>query len=227
MHYMKQQAFGYIRVSGKGQLGGDGFPRQIQAIQQYAKTNRMEIVEMFREKGVSGKTELEHRPALQALLEALHAGSVKVVLIEKLDRLARDLMIQESIIADMERSGFQIVSVLEPDMCSNEPTRVLLRQMMGAFSQYEKSMIVQKLRGARQRAKAKQGRCEGEKPYGTLPGESHTLARMQALRAEGLSYQRVAAVLDGEGVKPRYGERWNPIVINRVLRNQSASRIAC
>ncbi len=110
-------------------------------------------------------------------------------------------------------------------MCSNEPTRVLLRQMMGAFSQYEKSMIVRKLRGARQRAKAKQGRCEGEKPYGTLSGESETVARMQTLRVGGLSYQKVAAALDDAGVKPRYGERWNAIVINRVLRNYSALRI--
>jgi DNA invertase Pin-like site-specific DNA recombinase len=90
--------------------------------------------------------------------------------------------------------------------------------VLGAFSQYEKAMLVQKLKGARQRAKAKQGRCEGEKPFGTLPGESSVITRMQALRSEGMSYQKIAAALDGTGVRPRYGERWNPIVVKRNLR---------
>jgi DNA invertase Pin-like site-specific DNA recombinase len=39
-------------------------------------------------------------------------------------------------------------------MLSDDPTRVLLRQMMGAFAEYERAMIVQKLRGAHQRARA-------------------------------------------------------------------------
>jgi hypothetical protein len=47
---------------------------------------------------------------------ALHANGVKVVLIEALHRSARDLMIQESIIADFQRSGFEVISVTEPDM---------------------------------------------------------------------------------------------------------------
>jgi DNA invertase Pin-like site-specific DNA recombinase len=49
---------------------------------------------------------LENHPALRELLTALHADGFKLVLIEKLDRLARDLMIQESIIADLNRHGF-------------------------------------------------------------------------------------------------------------------------
>ncbi len=42
-----------------------------------------------------------------------------------------------------------------------------MRQIFGAISEYEKSMIVIKLRGARQRKKARTGRCEG----GHNPGE--------------------------------------------------------
>jgi DNA invertase Pin-like site-specific DNA recombinase len=225
MLHMREQAFGYIRVSGKGQLDGDGFPRQIQAIQQYAKANGMEVVETFREEGVSGKTELEHRPALQALLEALRSGIVKTVLIEKLDRLARDLMVQETILSDMQKNGYELVSVAEPDLCNNDPSRKLVRQIFGAIAEYDRAMTVLKLKAARQRMRAKSGRCEGERPFGMLPGESDTITRMRALRVHGLSYQKIAAALDDAGVKPRYGKRWNPIVINRVLRNQSGSRV--
>jgi hypothetical protein len=55
-------------------------------------------------------------PALSELVLALHANGVKVVLIEALHRSARDLMIQESIIADFQRSGFEVISVTEPEM---------------------------------------------------------------------------------------------------------------
>jgi DNA invertase Pin-like site-specific DNA recombinase len=47
---------------------------------------------------------------------------VKVVLIETLHRLARDLMVQESILADFKRHGFEIISVSEPDLCSDDPS---------------------------------------------------------------------------------------------------------
>ena len=77
-------------------------------------------------------------------MEALHADGVKLVLVENLSRFARDLMVQEWILHDLTRKGWQLVSVDQPDLCSNEPSRVLMRQMMGAFFQYEKAMIVAK-----------------------------------------------------------------------------------
>ena len=40
----------------------------------------------------------------------------KIVLVEKLDRLARDLMVQETIIGDLRKNGFELISVMEPDL---------------------------------------------------------------------------------------------------------------
>src|ERR1019366_8767454 len=58
-------------------------------------------------------------------------------------------MLQESIVADFSANEFKLASTAEPDMCSDDPTRVLLRQMMGCFAQYERTMIVRKMWGAR------------------------------------------------------------------------------
>jgi len=211
------RAYAYLRVSGRGQIDGDGFPRQINAIKKYATAHDIRIVRYFREEGISGENELENRPALASLVEALHADGVKLVLVENLSRFARDLMIQESILHDLTRKGWQLVSVDQPDLCSNEPSRVLMRQMMGAFYQYEKAMIVAKLRGARERMKAKQGRCEGRKPYGYYPGEQAILDRMRELRAAGVSYADIATELNGDGIKPRSGDLWHAGVIHRML----------
>jgi DNA invertase Pin-like site-specific DNA recombinase len=211
------KAHAYLRVSGKGQVDGDGFPRQLKAIREYAAAHDIRIANVYREEGVSGTKDSADRPAWSELMTALHANGVRVVLIEKLDRLARDLMIQETIIGDLRKHGFELVSVAEPDLMANDPTRILVRHMMGAVAQYEKSQIVLKLRGARIRKRAKEGRCEGRKPYGYYEGEAEALKRIQALRAENMGFDRIAAKLNEERVPTRTGRPWHGVVINRIL----------
>ena len=152
---------------------------------------------------------------------ALHSNGVSLVLIEKPDRLARDLMIQESIIADMERNGFELRSVPEPDLCSHDPSRTLIRQILGAFAQYERSTIVNKLRGARARMRAKLGRCEGRKPYGTRPGEAEVIARMKQLRSQGFSLATITDTLNRQA-KPRTGKQFYAANVARILKAAGA-----
>jgi DNA invertase Pin-like site-specific DNA recombinase len=214
------KAFAYLRVSGKGQIDGDGFPRQLAAIKAYATSSQIKVVRVFREEGVSGTKELENRPALVELMTALHSNGVKLVLVEKLDRLARDLMVQETIIGDLRKNGFDLLSVSEPDLLQDDPSRKLMRQIFGAIAEYEKTMIVLKLRGSRMRAKVRDGRCEGRKPFGHYEGESVVVDRMKALKASGLSFDRIAATLNDEGVPSRTGKPWFGTVVNRILTTQ-------
>jgi DNA invertase Pin-like site-specific DNA recombinase len=211
------RAFAYLRVSGKGQIEGDGFTRQLETIKHYAQGHDVTVAEVFREEGVCGATDLENRPSLMAMLDALMESGINLVLIEKLDRLARDLMVQETIIGDLRKRGFELVSVMEPDLLQNDPTRILMRQIFGAIAQYEKAMIVAKLRGARQRMKTRTGRCEGQKPFGHYDGENAVVERMKALRETGMSFDRIAGVLNADGLKPRNGVRWWGKTVNNIL----------
>jgi site-specific DNA recombinase len=65
--------------------------------------------------------------------------------------------------------------------------------------------------------RAKTGRCEGAKPYGELPGEQAIIERMQALRSAGMGFDRVAATLNAEGIRPRRGARWHGLTVNKIL----------
>ncbi len=212
-----EKAFGYLRVSGKGQVAGDGFPRQRAAIERYAKAQGIRVVRWFEERGVSGTNELTDRPALQELLLALAGDGVQTVLVEKLDRLARDLMIQETILHDLAKNGYRLVSAAEPDLCSDDPSRKLMRQIFGAIAEYDKSMIVAKLRASRERMRAKAGRCEGRKPYGFRDGEGRVIERMKRLSGDGLNYSAVAAKLNAEGIRTRSGGQWFPATVARIL----------
>lgn len=217
------KAFVYLRVSGKGQVDGDGFERQLLACQGYASSNDIEIAEVFREEGVSGTKELDDRPALSELLAALEENGIKTILIEKMDRLARDLMVQETIVSDMQKSGYTLLSVVEPDLCSQDPSRILVRQIFGAIAQYDKSMTVLKLRGARQRMKARTGKCEGRCAFGTKPGEALALDEMQMARRHGMTYDAIADMLNASPATPtRYGKPWNGSTVGKIITREKS-----
>jgi DNA invertase Pin-like site-specific DNA recombinase len=217
------KALAYLRVSGKGQVKGDGFIRQLQAIKKYSAEHDIKIVQIFREEGVSGTKESMDRPAWAQMITTLHGNGVTTIVIEKLDRLARDLMVQEATIADLQKHGFTLISVAEPDLMASDPTRILMRQLMGAVAQYDKCQIVLKLRGARMRKRAAEGRCEGRKPFGRDEAEQAAVERMKVLRVEGLTFDRIAERLNTEGVPTRTGRRWHGVVINRILTGKSRS----
>jgi len=219
------RAFAYLRVSGRGQIEGDGFKRQEIAIRAYAEAHGLKVSKVFREEGISGTSELHGRKALLELL-AKQANGAQIVLIEKLDRLARDLMVQENLIADIQKRGFRLISVAEPDLLENDPTRKLMRQIIGAICEYEKQMIVLKLRGARERAKAQHGKCEGRKLYGFRAGEADVIAQMKALRESGTSFRQIATVLNAERIKTRTtGKRWYGSAVSQILRR--STHLAC
>ena len=98
----------------------------------------------------------------------------------------------------------------------------IMRQIFGAIAQYEKAMIVAKLRGARQRVKAKTGRCEGRKPYEATEAEVAVVARMREMRQGGMSYCAIADALTAEGVPSRLAQRWHTTQVQRILAESHA-----
>jgi DNA invertase Pin-like site-specific DNA recombinase len=218
--------FAYLRVSGLGQVDGDGFDRQLAACQAYAAAHNLVITEIFREEGVCGANELESRPALQRLLAALEASDCRTIVIERLDRLARDLMVQETIIADLRKSGYLLISTAEPDLCSDDPSRKLMRQIFGAIAEYDRAMTVLKLRGARERKRARHGKCEGRKAFGfhpSHPAEAIALATALTHKESGLTYKQIADTFNTRAVPTRSGKPWTGPVVAKILKRQVTS----
>jgi DNA invertase Pin-like site-specific DNA recombinase len=222
---MATKAFSYLRVSGKGQVDKDGFTRQREAIARYAKAHRIELVDEYREEGVSGTTELDGREALAELCKRLDANGVRLVLVERADRVARDLMVSEVLLQQFRERGVQVIECeggQELTVCDNEPTRVLIRQVLAAFSQFEKTCLVAKLRAARDRVRKENGHCEGPLPYGAdndRPLEVSTVAKIKELRAAKYSLAKIAAALNAEPATypTRTGAQWSKMTVKNVL----------
>jgi DNA invertase Pin-like site-specific DNA recombinase len=223
-----RKAFAYLRVSTEGQIERDGFPRQRQAVLAYAALHNIEIVRFF-EEAVSGADDAIDRPVFTELQNALDSNGVKLVLIEKLDRLARSVRVQENIIFHFQQAHWEIISTKEPDLCSKEPERAMFRQMMGLVAEYDRANITRRLRLARDRAsKARGQRVEGRRKIDQYPEAQVALTRMRELQAQGLSFCAIAATLNAEGIKTRKqlvlnrGTGWFASNIARYLRRVSA-----
>jgi DNA invertase Pin-like site-specific DNA recombinase len=87
---------------------------------------------------------------------------------------------------------------------SGDPMLKAMIQVQGVFAELDKSMLVAKLRKAREAKKAKTGRCEGRKPYGYYEGEEALIKRIKQLHR-----------------KPRGGKRLGPYQIARILNRES------
>jgi DNA invertase Pin-like site-specific DNA recombinase len=220
---VKTKAFSYVRVSGKGQIDGDGFKRQADTISRYAKTSRIEIVQEFQEKGVSGTKDALDRPGLTDLFVAIKANGVRLVLVENATRLARDLMVSEIILAEFRKLDVKVISAdggVDLTLGNDDPTGKLVRQILSAVSEWEKCLIVQKLRASRLRIRREGNRCEGRKPYGVNQEEQAVIERVRAMRKERKSFVEIANALNQESVPTRSGPgtRWHPTQVQRIIK---------
>ena len=221
----KKNALAYLRVSGKGQVNKGGFPRQREAVRKYARAHGLKIIAEYRDEGVSGTKELERRAGLAALLDRVESDGVQVVLIERADRLARDLMVSEVILSQFRDLGVSVIAAdsgVDLTVGDNDPTRKLIRQVLGAVSEFEKSVVVLKLRAARERTKRLTGRCEGRKPYGYYPGEDRVIQRMKQLyrKPHGekrMKFGTIARRLTEEGHPTRTGAKWSGVLVKAIL----------
>lgn len=225
-------ALAYLRVSGRGQVDGDGFPRQREAVARYARAHGVEIVGEHRDEGVSGTRDLDDRLGLGELFEYIRSNGVRLVLVERADRLARDLLVSEVLLAQFRDLGVRVVAAdsgTDLTAGDEDPTRVLIRQVLGAVAQFEKSVIVAKLRAARVRKRRQTGRCEGRKPFGEHPGEEAVLRRILQLNCKPrgrnrLSCSAIAAQLNAERLPTRTRTPWRAGTVRRILQRSATVR---
>jgi DNA invertase Pin-like site-specific DNA recombinase len=162
----KRVAVAYFRTSSAVNVGPDkdSQRRQAEAVEAYAK-GRYAIATSFYDAAVSGADPVDSRPGFAALLAYCDANRVGVVLVENASRFARDLAVQLTGHALLQTRGIELVPVDAPNYFTDpSPTAELVRQILGAVSQFEKAALVAKLRHARERKRATSGRCEGRKP---------------------------------------------------------------
>lgn len=221
---------GYARVSTENQKEEGTIEIQRQALVDYVESNGHDLVQIFSDNGISGAKDLDNRPGLSEMFDYLEAQTdLDGVLIFKLDRLARDLYIQEHLLRKLQDMNRALISIKEPDICNNDPIRKAFRQFMGIVSELEKAFITMRLSGGRIN-KARKGQYAGGCPAMgykavdkqlTVDTEATDVIQMIFfLRQEmGYSLRETADYLNSTNVPTARGGKWYAGTVKYILDN--------
>jgi DNA invertase Pin-like site-specific DNA recombinase len=213
-------AVAYLRTSSAANVGEDkdSETRQRIAISEYAKRNRLTIDQgdWFADAAVKGADPIDTRPGFAALLERIESNGVRLVIVEDASRFARDLVTQELGLLSLIQLGVRVVTAGGLDLTeTDDPFKIAMRQIAGAFAQLEKARLVAKLKGARDRKKAKTGKCEGRKSFAEKDPE--LVAAAKALN-DGRSLRKIAEALAQQGrVVAKSGKLYSASAVKNML----------
>jgi DNA invertase Pin-like site-specific DNA recombinase len=215
-------AFSYLRTSSSANVDGDSPFRQDKAVMTYAKAQGIAVRACFWGAAVKGADPIETRRGFAALLEAAQAEDVTLVLVEDPTRFARSIIAQELGVMLLASKSIRVVTASGQDLTDNtDPAKVMMRQIAGAFSQYEKAKLVEKLKAGRDRVREQVGKCGGRKSHAEVTPEvvvtAKRLARKNPKTGRTRSLRKIAAELAVLGHVNRNGQPYNPKSIAAML----------
>jgi DNA invertase Pin-like site-specific DNA recombinase len=216
-------AVSYLRTSSATNVGGDSSHRQREAIIAHATASGLELVHEFNDAAVSGADPLDQRKGFTDLLAWCAETGVRTIIVENASRFARDLIVQETGHALLKGQGFSLIAADDPDaFTADTPTARMVRQILGAVSEFEKANLVAKLKGARDRASAAAGhRIEGRKGYGEKNPElvkaAKRLARKNPKTGKVRSLREIGAELARLGFTTVGGKEFSASQVQRLV----------
>lgn len=170
----------YARVSTSN--GHQDPELQLRELRAFAAARGWTLTGEFTDVGVSGSK--DRRPKLDLLMAGAKSRAFDILLVWKLDRFARSLKHLVTALAEFEALGVQFVS-LRDNLDLTTPSGRLMFHVIGAMAEFERALIQERVRAGLRNARAK-GKRLG-RPTVSIP-----TAKVQRLRAQGLSWSRIA-----------------------------------
>jgi site-specific DNA recombinase len=223
----------YARVSGEEQKQGHNIDSQLAELESAVKQRGWTVAEVYRDEAWSGAALA--RPALDRMRDDAGKKRFDVVLINDVDRLARDVTHLGVIKRDLERNGVRVVFRKLPS--DSSPTQNLLVNILGSFAEFERELIMDRTRrGRRHKVETRQQFIGCIPPYGYryIPlekpnrggelvvnvEEASVVKKMfRWVDEEALSLRGVGLRLQQEGIVPRKGgKNWGRSSVRRIIR---------
>jgi DNA invertase Pin-like site-specific DNA recombinase len=181
---MAKRAAIYLRVSTDRQT----LENQRQALRAVADRRGWEIVTVYTDAGISGAKERADRPGLDQMLNAAIKGSFDVVMAWSIDRLGRSLIDLLGTVQHLEACDVDLY-LDQQSIDTTTPAGRLMFQICGAFAEFERSMIRQRISAGLSRAKAQGKRLGRPKVPSTVERQA------QRHLAKGIGILKVAKSL--------------------------------
>ena len=131
----------YVRVSTDHQ----SVENQVRELKQVAERRGWTVIEVYRDAGICGSKGRDKRPGLEAMLKDANRRKFDIVMAWAIDRLGRSLIDLLGTIEHLEKVGVDLY-LDQQNIDTTTPTGRLLFQITGAFGEFERSMIRQRVR---------------------------------------------------------------------------------
>ena len=222
-----KQAIGYIRVSTEQQANeGVSLEAQKAKIAAWCVTNGYELVNVFVDAGISGKS-MDKRPGLQDAMKSLKKGMALVSY--SLSRLARSTKDALSIGETVAKRKADMVSLSEQIDTTTAAGKMMF-QMLAVLAEFERNLVAERTTNALQHKKATNQKYTNITPYGfeaiegrlvQVQAEAAVVAEIQAARGGGNTLQSIADSLNGRGIPTKTGKQWQPATIHLLIKRTS------
>lgn len=152
---------GYIRVSTQGQAkDGYSLKYQEEEIKAYCKEQGWNLVQIFRDEGISGAKLNEEaleidRVGLQEMLAHLSSVQIQYVVVLNTSRLWRSDIVKVLIQRELKKYGCEIKSIEQPSYSihKKDPNDFLVNGLMELLDQYQRLEIALKLTKGRNKCR--------------------------------------------------------------------------
>jgi DNA invertase Pin-like site-specific DNA recombinase len=222
------QAVGYVRVSTDDQAdSGLSLEHQEARIRAYAAANGLELVGIVRDEGVSAGKLLSERKGGAAVLDMLTTGPARHLIALKLDRVFRNAAdaLTQAELWDKAGVGLHLIDMGGQSVNTRSAMGRMFFTMAAGFAELERGLIAERTASA---MKVKKERLEVySRPtigFDAIDGrliandaEQALITRISSLRADGLSFGKIADQLNAERVATKRGGRWFASTIKQIL----------
>ncbi|MFC1613918.1 recombinase family protein [Gemmatimonadota bacterium] len=231
-------AVGYIRVSTVDQaVEGVSLASQRERIQAWAKAHDSELINIYEDAGLSGKSS-DNRPGLQKALQAASASKAALVVysLSRMSRCTRDTL---SIAERLEKAGADLVSLSENIDTTTAAGKMVFR-MLAVLAEFERDVIAERTKSALAHLRRNGRKTGGDVPYGydCVDGqlvenkkEARVIKLIVKLHRQGMNNSHICRELRRRHYKSKRGNAiWDSNlvarIISRTLKNIHLARSA-
>lgn len=217
------RVIGYIRTSTDKQE--DSVDTQKFLIDNYSLKVKSEQCLFFIDEAISGTTTLENRPSLMKLLNDLKKNDHVVV--QRKDRLARDLFLCLIIEKEIKKKGARLISLAGEGTEMEGAQGEFIQNIFAIFSELERNIIKERTKIALKTKKDRKERM-GYIPYGQKladdrlhlePHQEEQLIIREILElSKTLNFTEIERKLKKKGRVNRYGRPWDDKAISRIVK---------
>ena len=227
-------AIGYRRVSSRDQIQGTGLDRQSTYIKKFALKNAFELERIFTEKGISGV--VEKRPAFSEMIAYADAHDIRIIIIEDMTRLARELLLQMQLATFIASKEIDLYSANTGENISraiyDDPMRKAMVQIQGVFSELERSTLSKRMiagrdlqretgkrKGKKIKAIDRNGKIKIEGSPRLSEKKPKLAKRVIELWLAGYCKNKIATIVNSEGFRSRVGNKLYSSQITNILKD--------